>query len=140
MKTSFVLAAIGALAFGWMAVGSAVAAEDPPPYVVKDGKVDKATFNGYRRYGDACARCHGEGADGSSWAPNLLESFQRLDKNAVLDVIVNGRINTASGKENVMPAFGEYQDVVLYLDDIYGYIKARSDGAIPRGRPERWDR
>jgi hypothetical protein len=28
---------------------------------------------------------------------------------------------------------------VTYLDDIYGYLKARSDGVVGRGRPERFD-
>ena len=36
-----------------------------------------------------------------------------------------------------MPAFGEVADVVNYVDDIYAYLKARADGAIGRGRPER---
>ena len=36
-----------------------------------------------------------------------------------------------------MPAFGTTEDVVNYLDDIYGYLKARSDGALGRGRPKR---
>jgi hypothetical protein len=25
----------------------------------------------------------------------------------------------------------------MYLDDIYGYLKARADGVLARGRPER---
>jgi hypothetical protein len=36
-----------------------------------------------------------------------------------------------------MPAFGTVEDVMLYLDDIYAYLKARSDGALGRGCPER---
>jgi hypothetical protein len=36
-----------------------------------------------------------------------------------------------------MPAFGNTEDVVLYLNDIYGYLKARSDDKLPRGRPKR---
>jgi hypothetical protein len=32
------------------------------------------------------------------------------------------------------------EDVALYIDDIYGYLKARADGAVGRGRPERFDR
>jgi hypothetical protein len=39
-----------------------------------------------------------------------------------------------------MPPFGHVEDVVMYLDDIYGYLKARSDGALGRGRPERLPR
>ena len=36
-----------------------------------------------------------------------------------------------------MPAFGEVEDVALYIEDIYAYLKARSDGALGRGRPPR---
>jgi hypothetical protein len=36
-----------------------------------------------------------------------------------------------------MPAFGEVEDVVNYIDDIYAYLKGRADGAVGRGRPER---
>jgi hypothetical protein len=38
-----------------------------------------------------------------------------------------------------MPAFGTTEDVVNHIDDIYAYLKARSDGAIGRGRPQRMD-
>jgi len=46
-------------------------------------------------------------------------------------------VNTSA--ENVMPAFGEVEDVVSYLDDMYAYLKARSDGVVGRGRPERFE-
>jgi hypothetical protein len=36
-----------------------------------------------------------------------------------------------------MPAFGEVTDVMEYIDDIYAYLKARADGVVGRGRPER---
>jgi len=38
---------------------------------------------------------------------------------------------------SVMPPFGEVEDVVLYLDDIWAYLKARADGVVGRGRPAR---
>jgi hypothetical protein len=38
-----------------------------------------------------------------------------------------------------MPPFGTVEDVMLYLDDIYSYLKARSDGVLDRGRPDRFD-
>jgi hypothetical protein len=34
-----------------------------------------------------------------------------------------------------MPPYAENKDVVEYIDDIYAYLKARSDGALKRGRP-----
>ena len=34
-----------------------------------------------------------------------------------------------------MPAFGDNKNVMCYLDDIYVYLRARANNAIPRGRP-----
>ena len=34
-----------------------------------------------------------------------------------------------------MPGFGTDPNVMCYLDDIYAYLKARSDGVLARGRP-----
>jgi hypothetical protein len=35
-----------------------------------------------------------------------------------------------------MPAFGTNKNVMCYLDDIYVYLRARSDGVMPSGRPK----
>lgn len=107
------------------------------PYEVVDGKVDQATYNGFRRYHASCHVCHGPDGLGSSYAPNLLDSLKVMDRDAFNDVVINGRENLAAGQEKVMPAFGAVEDVALYLDDIYAYLKARSDGVLPRGRPQR---
>ena len=115
-------------------------AQNSPVYQVVEGKVDQHVWNGYRRYADACLRCHGPDGAGSSYAPNLTESLQRLSYEQFQDVIVNGRQNVNKTSNNVMPSFGLVEDVILNLDDIYGYLKARSDGALPRGRPQRLDR
>jgi hypothetical protein len=34
-----------------------------------------------------------------------------------------------------MPAFGANANVMCYIDDIYVYLRARADDAVPRGRP-----
>jgi len=112
---------------------------DDKPYVVKDGKVDKTTYNGWRRYTESCLRCHGPDGAGSSYAPSLVDSLKRLSEDQFNDVVVNGRVNVTTSAENVMPAFGTVEDVISYLHDIYGYLKARSDGVLDRGRPPRLD-
>jgi mono/diheme cytochrome c family protein len=134
---SMLLASLAMLALSEAGI---VAAADETPYKVKDGKVDRATYNGWRRYTESCLRCHGADGAGSSYAPDLLESLKRMSEDQVKDVIVNGRVNVTASQQNVMPKFGEVEDVVLYLDDIYAYLKARSDGVLPRGRPERFDK
>jgi methanol metabolism-related c-type cytochrome len=114
-----------------------VAAQDAKPYSVVDGKVDKATYNGYRRYHASCHTCHGPDGLGSSYAPNLLDSLKVLDYDQFAEVVINGRQNVTGTQKNVMPAFGTVEDVALYVEDIYGYLKARSDGVLDRGRPPR---
>ena len=109
------------------------------PYTVKDGKVDKATFNGWRRYTESCLRCHGPDGAGSSYAPSMVDSLKQMSEDEFKEVVVNGRQDVNTAAENVMPPFGEVEDVMLYLGDIYGYLKARSDGVLGRGRPKRLD-
>jgi methanol metabolism-related c-type cytochrome len=126
-----------ALTLALAAVSPAARAEDEKPYKVETGKVDQATFNGYRRYGNSCLQCHGPDGAGSSYAPNLTESLKHMTHEQFAETVINGRQNISSSQQNVMPSFGHVEDVVTYLDDIYGYLKARSDGALGRGRPER---
>jgi len=118
----------------------AARAEDEKPYTVENGKVDKATFNGYRRYGNSCLQCHGPDGAGSSYAPNLTESLKHMSYADFSLTVINGRQNVSSAQQNVMPSFGHVEDVALYINDIYAYLKARSDGALGRGRPERLEK
>ena len=135
---------IGALAALWLLAVTGMfavagAADEQKPYVVKDGKVDQHTYNGWRRYTESCLRCHGPDGAGSSYAPDLTDSLKHMSEDEFKDIVINGRKNVNTAAENVMPAFGEAEDVVTYLDDIYAYLKARSDGVLGRGRPERFE-
>ena len=120
-------------------VGTAGAAEQEPAKLygsVKDGKVDMGTYKGYLYYGDACMRCHGPDGLGSSYAPNLTDSLKRLSKEEMEETVINGKKEVNSSSDLVMPSFGLNQDVAENLDNIYAYLKARSDGALGRGHPE----
>ena len=124
-----------------LGMGVALAAESEQatqkPYTVVDGKVDKKTFNGWRRYTESCLRCHGPDGAGSSYAPSLVDSANHMTQDEFNEIVVNGRTNVNAASENVMPPFGEVEDVVAYLDDIWAYLKARADGVLGRGRPPR---
>ena len=133
--SSSVMLAVAAV--GLSAVAPVAAQEEEKPYSIVDGKVDKATYNGWRRYHAVCHTCHGPDGLGGSFAPSLVDSLQRLSYEDFAEVVINGRQNVSGTAQNVMPAFGTNEDVALYLDDIYAYLKARSDGALDRGRPER---
>lgn len=129
---------VAALALG---TGLVFAAESnqptEKPYTITDGKVDRKTFNGWRRYTESCLRCHGPDGAGSSYAPSLVDSTKHLSQDEFNEIVINGRTNVNVASGNVMPPFGEVEDVVSYLDDIWAYLKARADGVLDRGRPPR---
>jgi methanol metabolism-related c-type cytochrome len=118
-------------------LGPSLVAAQEKPYVVQNGKVDQHVYNGYRRYGESCLRCHGPDGAGSSYAPSLVDSLKSMTEQQFAEVVVNGKQDVNQASDKVMPAFGTVQDVVLYLNDIYAYLKARSDGVLGRGRPTR---
>lgn len=107
------------------------------PYTVQNGKVDKKTYNGWRRYTESCMRCHGPDGAGSSYAPDLVDSAKHMTQDDFNEVVVNGRTNVSASSDKVMPPFGTVEDVMDYLDDIWAYLKARADGVLGRGRPPR---
>jgi hypothetical protein len=53
------------------------------------------------------------------------------------NVVVNGRKNVNTAQESVMPAFGTNPNVMCYLDDLFVYLRARANGAVSRGRPQK---
>ena len=107
------------------------------PYTIQNGKVDKATYNGWRRYTESCMRCHGPDGAGSSYAPDLVNSVKHMTQDQFNEIVVNGKTNVNTASQNVMPPFGTVEDVMDYLNDIWAYLKARADGALGRGRPPR---
>jgi len=97
-----------------------------PPYTVEGNSVDKATFNGWNIYRtEACGSCHGPTGEGNVSNPNLLHSMENLTKEQFRRVLIEGR--------GIMYSFRGNKMVVDGIDDLYAYLKGRSDGAIPAG-------
>jgi methanol metabolism-related c-type cytochrome len=128
------------LTFGAPWTAPKAAAQEAKPYRLVDGKVDFGTFNGFRRYHNACHVCHGPDGLGSSFGPALVDSLKRMNKDDFAAIVAQGKESEIGGVKLVMPSFGTDENVMLHLDDIYAYVKARSDGAIGRGRPERLEK
>lgn len=115
-----------------------VAMAEVPQFVLQDGKVDKGTYNGYRRFHGTCHACHGQDAAGSSFAPSLVESLKDMDYETFRETVLNGREGQdASGAVSAMPSFANDKNVTKHLDDIYRYVSARANGGLGTGRPER---
>ncbi len=65
--------------------------DQPVPVVTKDYQVDWATWQGFRRYHDACHVCHGPNALGSTFAPSLAESLKTIDYPTFYGMVVGGQ-------------------------------------------------
>jgi hypothetical protein len=61
--------------------------------------------------------------------------LKTMSYNDFLGIAASGRQNVNTASENVMPAFGANKNVMCYIDDIYVYLRARANDAVPRGRP-----
>jgi methanol metabolism-related c-type cytochrome len=120
--------------------GKSLDKDGNPTYkIAADGTVDWYTYSGFRRYHSECHVCHGPNGDGSSFAPALKESLKRITYGDFLSVVASGRKNVTTAQENVMPAFGNNPNVMCYIDDIYVYLRARSDDALGPVRPGKHD-
>src|SRR5476649_1316541 len=108
---------------------------DPTFKVSADGTVDWYTYSGFRRYHSECHVCHGPDGEGSSYAPALANSLKTISYVDFNNVVTNGRKNVDAANDKVMPEFASNVNVMCYLDDIYVYLRARANNAIPGGRP-----
>ncbi len=121
-----------ALAMG----SSAVLAEDTPYTVVCEGgacKVDKITYIGWRTYHSNCHVCHAQDAIGSTFAPSLVDKMKEIDKERFMLVLNDGY----TGQIGVMPGWKDNPNVNKRFEDLYAYLKARSDGVLGPGKPAR---
>ena len=98
-------------------------------YVVVDGvKVDANTYQGFRTWRAlACDRCHGANQQGLV-GPSLIESLKVLTKAEFEKTVTEGRLQRG------MPSFKTSKMVMTNLDNLYAYLKGRSDGAIKKAK------
>ena len=131
MKPLLIQATIAAVFLLSTAGAGAVVAASAAPYKVVDGKkVDAKTLLGWRSWRSAaCERCHGAKQEGLV-GPSLVNSLKVLSKEEFKKTVLHGRIDKG------MPNFSASKQVVDNIDNLYAYLKGRSDGAIEPGRLE----
>jgi methanol metabolism-related c-type cytochrome len=110
--------------------------EGNPTYKVdKDGKVDFYSYIGFVRYSANCLQCHGPDGLGSTYAPSLVDALKDIDYNQFVATVAGGKQDVSQSQHLVMPALGTNKNVMCFIDPIYVYLRARSTGAVGRGRP-----
>jgi hypothetical protein len=95
--------------------------------------VSQAVYNGWKQFNLNCARCHGEDVSGTTIAPHLIVSLKPdgpiNTKELFVQTVCAGR--PAKG----MPAWCTLGLDMDKINDIYQYVKGRSDAKISPGRP-----
>ena len=95
--------------------------------------VSQAVYDGWKQFNLNCARCHGEDALGTTIAPHLIVSLKPdgpiNTKELFVQTVCAGR--PAKG----MPAWCALGLGMDKIDEIYQYVKGRSDAKISPGRP-----
>ena len=95
--------------------------------------VDQATYDGWKQFNLNCARCHGEDVLGTTIAPHLIMSLKPdgpiNTKELFVQTVCAGR--PAKG----MPSWCALGLDMQKINDIYLYVKGRSDAKIAPGRP-----
>jgi mono/diheme cytochrome c family protein len=137
---SVVFVSVVTMLAGGALVSQALAQGDLPPavpggksvttplYTVKDGnQVDPKTLAGWKTWrAMACERCHGASQEGLV-GPALVNSLKVLTKEQFHTTITQGRV------EKGMPNFGGVQLVQDNWENLYAYLKGRSDDNIAAG-------
>ena len=97
-------------------------------YKVVDGnKVDSDTLQGWKTWRAlACERCHGAKQEGLV-GPSLIDAFKTLDKNEFHRTVFGGRVDKG------MPDFSTSQMMQKNWENLFAYLKGRSDGSIKPG-------
>jgi mono/diheme cytochrome c family protein len=123
------LIAVASVTFAQSATPTAAAGDKP--YKVIDGyKVDPDTLQGFRTWrAAACDRCHGANQEGLV-GPSLINSLKVLSKDDFVKTVTNGRPNTQ------MVSFATNKTVMDNINQLYAYLKGRSDGAITKAKVE----
>lgn len=113
-----------------LCLAGAAHAQDKPYKVVDGYKVDAETMKGFRAWrAAACDRCHGANQEGLV-GPSLVTNMKTLTKEEFITVVTNGRLDKG------MQSFGNSPIVMDNINQLYAYLKGRSDGAITRAKVE----
>lgn len=148
---------------GLLTASPQIFAEDKKPYVMNNGKFDLYTHVGWKVFNMNCYGCHGVDAAGTDIAPHLTESLKSMTKNEfITKVLTSYRITIGENQiigddrmalrnamldevlkqeraeqgEIIMPTWSRSPYVEPHVEDLYTYLKARSDGVLGVGEPE----
>jgi len=129
-KKLIIVASAATLSFGLFTLPSH--ADEAPYTVTNDNELDATSYKGFKLFRNWCARCHGTYGQGMV-GPNLADSLKVISKEEFNHVVAEGK----TGSIGSMPAWQANAEVMENRDQLYAYLKARSDGAIGVEKPKK---
>jgi quinoprotein dehydrogenase-associated probable ABC transporter substrate-binding protein len=108
-------------------------AASPQPAIRDSLLATEAEYQGWKWFHVYCYRCHGVDAFGGQLAPDLRNSLSAqggLTRDTFLVAVRDGRPTKGMPPWNVL--LNDKQ-----IEELYAYVKARSDGRLAPGRPHR---
>jgi hypothetical protein len=96
---------------------------------------DLATYIGWRVFQAQCATCHAADARGSSFAPDLTLRMTGMTQRQFFAALDQGYF----GPQSSMPPRGRDPNVAPYYDELWSFLIARRDGALPARAVERFE-
>jgi mono/diheme cytochrome c family protein len=116
-----------------LVMGAGPAAAQNEYRLIPRDTVDNEIYQGWKQFELNCARCHGEYAVGTSFAPALVASLKEggtvPTKEAFITTVCAGR------PDKGMPGWCALGLEMEKIERMYLYIKGRADGKIHAGRP-----
>lgn len=92
-----------------------------------------AAYDGWQQFQINCSRCHGQDAEGTSFAPSLVQALGKggpvQTETAFLGIACDGVPGTG------MPSWCKLGLGMDKLQQIYLYVSGRANGTIHPGRP-----
>jgi mono/diheme cytochrome c family protein len=95
--------------------------------------VAQDVYQGWKQYELNCARCHGEYAVGTSFAPALIVSLKNDGTIPTKELFI--QIVCAGRPDKGMPSWCALGLEMDKIENIYKYVKGRADNKISAGRP-----
>lgn len=90
-------------------------------------------YQGWKQYELNCSRCHGEYALGTSFAPVLIVSLKPDGSIPTAEMFI--QVVCSGRPDKGMPSWCALGLELPTIQNIYSYVKGRSDGTIHPGRP-----
>lgn len=156
--TPLLLTALGgALAIGLAGCAVEVENRKPAQEIAARAKPPGSVYVGWRVFQDKCARCHGESAQGTAQAPNLLPRLREMGPRQFVGLVLQrydwnqpagaakpqgaereARIDSLllqKAPPLAMPAWQTEPAVNAHITDLYAYLSARAQGTQGPQRP-----